>query len=165
MDATLETTIETWKRAADALADGGFDHGTAARLAAEIARHGADAQLRHAAAQALPSLRAAATSGADRRTREMAERLFGPIRDGLHALTPPRFGRRDPPDKVYTADECHRRLLGLPLGRRLYGPEIKEAYKQAAKKAHPDMGGSEHAFHELREARDALIKAIVGGNA
>ena len=53
-----------------------------------------------------------------------------------------------------------RRLLGLPFGRRLFGPEIKEAYKQAAKTVHPDAGGSNRAFLDLSEARDALMKAL-----
>jgi hypothetical protein len=55
----------------------------------------------------------------------------------------------------------HRqRALGLPLGRRLFGPEISQAYKQAAKKVHPDAGGSQHAFLELSAARDALMDAV-----
>jgi curved DNA-binding protein CbpA len=49
-------------------------------------------------------------------------------------------------------------MLGLPCGRRLYGPEIREAYKRAAKTMHPDGGGSEQAFRELSAARDALLK-------
>jgi hypothetical protein len=38
---------------------------------------------------------------------------------------------------VSTTHDRHRLLLGLPLGRRLYGPEISQAYKHAAKKIHP----------------------------
>jgi DnaJ-class molecular chaperone len=49
-------------------------------------------------------------------------------------------------------------MLGLPLGRRLSAPEIHEAYKHAAKTAHPDMGGSEKEFQELCAAQDALMK-------
>jgi hypothetical protein len=115
--------------------------------------------LQHAAAQALPSLRAA-VQGADRRSQALAERHFAAIRDVLHALTLPRFGKREPADRVFTSEELHRRLLGLPLDRRLYGPEIREAYKLAAKKVHPDVGGSERAFLELCAARDALMKAL-----
>ena len=55
-------------------------------------------------------------------------------------------------------DECNRRMLGLPPGRRLYGPEIREAYKRAAKTLHPDVGGSEREFLALSAARDALLK-------
>jgi hypothetical protein len=137
-----------------------FDHLAAAQLAAEIARQGADAALQHAATQALPSLRAAIVKGADRRSKALAERRFDLIRDALHALTLPRFGKREAADKILTPEEQHRRLLGLPLGRRLHGPEIHAAYKQAAKKAHPDVGGSERSFMALAQARDALMKRL-----
>jgi curved DNA-binding protein CbpA len=51
-------------------------------------------------------------------------------------------------------------MLGLPLDRRLFGPEIREAYKRAAKTVHPDAGGSERAFQELCAARDALLRNV-----
>ena len=51
-------------------------------------------------------------------------------------------------------------MLGLPSGRRLFGPEIQQAYKRVAKKVHPDVGGSEQAFRELSAARDALLKSL-----
>lgn len=157
----MDAHIKAWKRALDRLAAApAFDHHEAAQLVSEIARASTDATLRQAASQALPSLRAALAKGADRRTRMLAERRLSPVRDALHALTLPRFGRRGHADRVLTVDERHRRLLGLPLDRRLFGPEISAAYKQAAKKVHPDAGGSQHAFLELSEARDALIKAL-----
>ena len=115
--------------------------------------------MQHAASQALPPLRAAVAKGADRRSQAIAERRFAAIRDALHAATLPRFGKRGNAD-VLTPEEHHRRLLGLPLDRRLYGPEINAAYKQAAKKVHPDAGGSQHAFLELSQARDALMKRV-----
>ena len=40
-------------------------------------------------------------------------------------------------------------MVGLPSGRRLFGPEIQQAYKRVAKKVHPDVGGSEHASESL----------------
>jgi hypothetical protein len=157
----MDARIKSWKEAAQDLAAGRpFDHRQAAQLAAEIARQSVDPALRHAATQALPGLRAAIVKGADRRSQAIAERRFAAIRDVLHALTLPRFGRREPANRVLTPEELHRRLLGLPLDRRLYGPEIREAYKQAAKKAHPDVGGTERAFMELSEARDALMKRL-----
>jgi curved DNA-binding protein CbpA len=82
------------------------------------------------------------------------------MRDALHLLTGPRFGKRRRVGEMPTPDEHHRQMLGLPLGRRLFGPEIREAYKRAAKKVHPDIGGSERAFLELSAARDALLKAL-----
>ncbi|HEX2216687.1 MAG TPA: hypothetical protein VHG27_08370 [Xanthobacteraceae bacterium] len=137
-----------------------FDHRQAAVLTAEIARESAEPTLRQRAAQALPSLRAACAKSADRRTKDVAQRRFGAVRDCLHVLTAPRFGRRDRGARALTPDERHRQLLGLPLGRRLFGPEINHAYKQAAKKVHPDAGGSERAFLELSAARDALMKSL-----
>ena len=157
----MDAQVKSWKRAADALAAApSFDHRGAAQLAGEIARQSADATLREAAAQALPGLRAAAARGADRRSMAIAERRFAAVRGALHALTVPRFGRRESPDRTLTPEERHRRLLGLPLDRRLYGPEISAAYKQAAKKVHPDAGGSQRDFLELSEARDALMKGV-----
>jgi hypothetical protein len=81
------------------------------------------------------------------------------VRDALHTLTAPRFGKRGDADRI-TPEDHYRRLLGLPLGRRLFGPEIKEAYKRVAKTAHPDAGGSQRDFLELSAARDALLKQL-----
>jgi len=157
----MNAQLAAWKRVADELATAApFDHRAAAQLAGEIARAAADATLQQAAAQALPGLRAAVAKGADRRGKAIAERRFAAIRDALHAAALPRFGRREDPNKMLTPEERHRRLLGLPLDRRLYGPEINQAYKHAAKKVHPDAGGSERAFLELSQARDALMKRV-----
>ena len=49
-------------------------------------------------------------------------------------------------------------MLGLPLGRRLSGPEIHQAYKRVAKRVHPDAGGNAREFQEISAARDALMK-------
>jgi hypothetical protein len=116
--------------------------------------------LQQKAAQALPNLRAACAKDADRRTKDLAQRRFGAVRDCLHVLDGPRFGKRERGTKMLTMDERHRRLLGLPPGRRLFGPEINQAYKRAAKTMHPDTGGDERAFLELSAARDALIKSL-----
>jgi len=56
--------------------------------------------------------------------------------------------------------EGEQTSVGLPLGRRLFGPEINQAYKRAAKTAHPDAGGNEREFLELSKARDALMRRI-----
>jgi hypothetical protein len=158
----MDAQVKAWKRAADELAAAAaFDHRAAVELAGEIARRqGADAGLQQAAAQALPNLRAALAKGADRRSKAIAERRFAVIRDALHLLTLPRFGKRESPDKVLTPEERHRRLLGLPLDRRLFGPEINAAYKQAAKRVHPDAGGDQRDFLALSQARDALMKRV-----
>jgi hypothetical protein len=157
----MDTQLEDWKLAVGRLWSApAFDYRDAARLAAEIARHSDEPQLQQTAAQALPTLRGACVAGADRRIKDLARRRFGAMRDALHLLTGPRFGKRRRVGEMPTPDEHHRQMLGLPLGRRLFGPEIREAYKRAAKKVHPDIGGSERAFLELSAARDALLKAL-----
>jgi hypothetical protein len=134
------------------------DYGEAACLAAEISRASEEMILRQAAAQALPILRSASPQDADRSTQDAARRRLGVIREVLHTLTTPRFGKRESAAKVPTPEECHRQLLGLPLGRRLSGAEIHRAYKRVAKSAHPDAGGSARPFLELSAARDALMQ-------
>ena len=85
-------------------------------------------------------------------------RRLGVIGDVLHALGTQRFGKRGIDPKPLAPGERYRQMLGLPLGRRLTGPEIHQAYKRAAKTAHPDAGGNARDFLELSAARDALMK-------
>jgi curved DNA-binding protein CbpA len=145
-----------WKRDTDRLWSASpFDVREAAALAAEIARHGADETLRQAAAQALPSLRGACLKTADQMSRNVARWRFSAIRDALHALDAPRFGKRA---AVPESEQQHRRLLGLAPERQLSDPEIQQGYKRAAKRLHPDAGGSAREFAELSAARDALMK-------
>lgn len=145
-----------WKRDADRLWSASpFDVRGAAALAAEIARHGADETLRQAAAQALPSLRGACLKTSGQMSRNIARRRFGAIRDALHALDAPSFGKRA---AVPASEQEYRRLLGLPTERQLSEPEIRAGYKRAAKRLHPDAGGSAREFAELSAARDALMK-------
>jgi hypothetical protein len=154
----MDARLTEWKLAVERLwSAAALDHAQAARLAAEIARS-ADPRLAQAAAQAVPSLRAASLQGAERGAKALAHRRFGAVRDVLHAQTAPRFGKRG--SSLPTPEEHYRRLLGLPLGRRLFAPEISQAYKRAAKTLHPDAGGSERAFLELSEARDALMRRV-----
>jgi hypothetical protein len=152
----MDTQTKAWKQEAERLwAAPELDWRGATQLAAEMTRS-ETIGLHAAAAQALPSLRAAMAKGADRHTREVARRRFAAIRNALHSLDAPRFGRRGSAE-VLTPEERHRRMLGLPSGRRLFAPEIREAYKRAAKTMHPDAGGSARAFLELSAARDALL--------
>ena len=113
--------------------------------------------LRQAATQALPILRAASASSADPVTGDAARRRLGVIRDVLHTLGAQQFGKRGTDPKPLAPAERYRQVLGLPLGRRLSGPEIHRAYKRAAKRAHPDAGGNAREFQELSAARDALM--------
>jgi hypothetical protein len=134
------------------------DYHEAARLAADIARASKEAILRQAATQALPILRNASANNADPITREAARRRLGVIRDVLHTLGTTQFGKREIDPKPLAPGERHRQMLGLPLGRRLSGPEIHQAYKRVAKRVHPDAGGNAREFQELSAARDALMK-------
>lgn len=136
------------------------DWDEAVRLADVMARTSEDVLLRQAATQALSILRHAAAATAEPGIAEAARRRLGIIRQVLHTLTTPKFGRRDIPVKQLAPDERHRQLLGLPLDRRLSAPEIHRAWKRAAKSGHPDAGGSAQAFLELSAARDALIDGV-----
>jgi hypothetical protein len=131
----------------------------AARLADVMARISGEAVLRQAAAQALPILRRATLEATDPGITDAAQRRLGIIREVLHSLTTPKFGRRDIPVRQLTPEECHRQLLGLPLDRRLTLSEIHRAYKRVAKSAHPDAGGSAREFQAVSAAREALMKA------
>jgi hypothetical protein len=152
----MELQQKQWKRDTDRLWSASpFDVRQAAALGAEIARHSADEGLRQAAAQALPSLRGACLKTSDQMSRNIARRRFGAIRDALHALDAPSFGKRV---AVPAPEQQHRRLLGLSPQRQLSEPEIQQGYKRAAKRLHPDAGGSAREFTELSVARDALMK-------
>jgi len=155
----MDRHLSEWKHSVELIWSAAApDYGEAACLAAEISRASEETILRQAAAQALPILRSASTEDADRSTQDAARRRLGVIREVLHTLTTPRFGKRESAAKVPTPQECHRQLLGLPLGRRLSGAEIHRAYKRVAKSAHPDAGGSARRFLELSAARDALMQ-------
>ena len=134
------------------------DYQEAARIAAVIAALSETAMLRQAATQALPILRSASAADADQSVQDAARRRIGVIREALQELTTPRFGKRQISVKVPTLEERCRQMLGLPLDRRLSGDEIHQAYKRAAKRAHPDAGGSTQEFMELSAAREALMK-------
>jgi hypothetical protein len=154
----MDRQLTSWKALADRFWSAAApDFHEAAQLAAEIASAGDDA-LRHAAMQALPSLRNAMAKRADRSARDLAARRFSVVRDRLHVLTAPRFGKRGGEQANLTPQQHNRQLLGLPLGRHLSAPEIQQAYKRTAKTLHPDGGGSAREFVGLLEARDALMK-------
>jgi hypothetical protein len=155
----MEQQFREWKRGIDRFWSAAApDYLDAAKLTAEIAHGSDDVALRQAAAQALPGLRSAILKKAGQSSKDMARRRLGVVRNILHTLTAPQFGKRRTAPKLLAPEERHRQLLGLPLGRRLAGIEIHQAYKRAAKTAHPDGGGNAREFHELSAARDALMK-------
>jgi hypothetical protein len=154
----MDKRLSDWQHSVERLlAAADPDYGEALLIADEIARTGEALMLRYAATQALPSFRNASLDKADGGTRLVARRRLGVIRDVLHSLTFPRFGKRDDAPKLLTPEQRHRQMLGLPQDRRLSAPEIHQAFKHAAKTAHPDAGGSAGQFLELSAARDALI--------
>ena len=155
----MDRQLSEWKLSVEGLwSAAATDYREAAQLAAEIARGSEEATLRQAATQALPCLRNASLKKADRSAKEQARRRLSGIRDVLHALSVPQFGKRRNSSKPLTSAERYRQMLGLPFGRRLSAPEIHEAYKRVAKTAHPDVGGSEQEFQELSTAQAALMK-------
>jgi hypothetical protein len=159
----MDRRLNEWKVTADRLwSASAFDHRAAVLLVSQIARESPDGSLQHIAAQALPSIRAACAGGSGEPTKQLAQRRFGTVRDCLHTLSRPNFGKRGIGSP---ADEArYRQMLGLPLAGRLYGPEINRAYKAAAKKLHPDMGGDKNSFLDLRAARDTLMKDHVAAS-
>jgi hypothetical protein len=155
----MDHEIREWKLAVDRFWSAASpDYREIGRLVAEIAGNSKDESLQQAAAQALPGLRSAAAKSADRSAKEVARRRISVLRDVLHSLAAPRFGKRGIAPRALTPEEHHRQVLGLPLGRHLASAEIHEAYKRAAKTMHPDGGGNARRFQERAAARDALMK-------
>ena len=56
--------------------------------------------------------------------------------------------------------EEYRTVLGLPISGTLEIIQIKSAYRKAAKKAHPDAGGTQEMFLRIKEAHDILLEWI-----
>jgi hypothetical protein len=149
--------VGEWKHAVDRFWQAeGPDWTEVAHVIAAIAAASEEPDLRHAATQAQPSIRNAASNPQDHMTRVVARRRLGVIRDVLHDLTTPQFGRRGA-EKTLTADERYREMLGLPLGGQLAATQIHQAFRRTAKRMHPDAGGDAHAFLALSAARDALM--------
>src|SRR5712664_4952154 len=145
----MDRQLREWKFSVERLWSAAApDYYEAARLAADIASASEEAILRQAATQALPILRSASSEDADQSTRDAARRRLGVIREVLHTLTTPTFGKRGNSPKLLTSEERYRQMLGLPHGPRLSAPEIHQAWKRAAKIAHPDGGGSTQRFQE-----------------
>jgi hypothetical protein len=153
----MDRHVAEWKHAVDRFWQAeGPDWTEVAHVVTGIAATAEEADLRHAATQAMPSIRNAASSPQDHMTRVVAKRRLGVIRDVLHEMTTPKFGRRGA-EKILTEDERYRAMLGLPLDGRLAATEIHQAFRRVAKRMHPDAGGDAHAFLALSAARDALM--------
>jgi hypothetical protein len=148
-----------WKSAIERLLQAdAIDWRDAAVVIGDIGRLSADVTLRQAATQAMPILRSATAFAADNATLDAARRRLIVVLDVLIELTTPRFGRRGARPKPLNPDQRARKLLGLPIDGVLSGPEIRGAFRRAAKTKHPDAGGSEEAFRELVAAQDMLMR-------
>jgi hypothetical protein len=155
----MNQRLAEWKLAFDRIWSAHApDYAEAVALAQLIADWAEDEALRQAVSQALPILRCAAQDSTDHATCVAARRRLGVIREVMSALTTPQFGRRSAQPKSLTPEERSRRLLGLPLDRRLSESEIHRAYKLLAKRTHPDAGGSEEAFLRISAAQETLIR-------
>ena len=153
----MDRHVGEWKHAVDRFWQAeGPDWTEVAHVVTSIATTSEEPDLRHAATQALPSIRNAAANPQDHMTRVVARRRLGVVRDVLHELAAPKFGRRGT-EKTLTPEERYREMLGLPLGVRLAATDIHQAFRRTAKRLHPDAGGDAHAFLALSAARDALM--------
>jgi hypothetical protein len=155
----MDRKLSEWKLGVDRLWSAATpDYADAARIVGEIAGVSEETMLRQAARQALPSLRNASPGNSDRGAKDAARRRLRVVREVLHTLAGPRFGKREASVKLPTLEQHYRQLMGLPLDRRLSAAEIHRAYKHIAKRVHPDTGGSAGEFLELAAAREALMK-------
>jgi hypothetical protein len=157
-----DISTAAWKFAIERLLQAdAIDWRDAVSLVDDIARLSRDLTLKQAAMQAMPILRSATGFAADNITIDAARRRLIVVLDVLIDLTTPRFGRRGATPKPLSPDQHARKLLGLPISGALSAPEIRGAFRRAAKTTHPDAGGSEEAFRELVAAQDMLMKPSI----
>jgi len=57
-------------------------------------------------------------------------------------------------------DQEYREILDLPFEGLLEASDINAAFRQLAKIAHPDAGGSDEQYRRIVEARDALLRQL-----
>jgi len=79
------------------------------------------------------------------------ERDLGDLFEGLGA---------EPPGAARAARREALVTLGLEPDQVPTEAEIRAAYKGAARRAHPDMGGSSAAFARVAAARDLLLSEV-----
>jgi hypothetical protein len=85
----------------------------------------------------------------------------GRIADKLDAIWQERYGQAaGGPAAMRMSLATARQLLGLPADVDYTKADVIAAFRRAAKKAHPDVGGTEEMFRLLVEARDRLLAAI-----
>ena len=147
----MDRHIAEWKHAVDRLWQAqGPDWAEVAHVVAGIAATAEEADLRHAATQAMPSIRNAAASPQDRMTGVVARRRLGVIRDVLHELTAPKFGRRGAEPKVLSEDERCLVYRARPLGCRTFFCALASAGERV------DRGRVTALIRELEDLSDTL---------
>jgi hypothetical protein len=138
----MDRQLTTWKALADRFWSANMpDYREAAQLTAEIASASDDA-LRHAAMQALPSLRNALAARADRGARDLAKRRFSLVRDRLHTLTAPRFGRRGGETGPLTSQERNRHCLACRSAARSRRRKSSKPTSASPKPCTPTAGAA-----------------------
>lgn len=85
-----------------------------------------------------------------RRRRQARHELFEEVE---------RYNRRKI-NAMPCSQKEYRAVLDLPEEGTLKLSQIKSAYRKAAKKAHPDAGGSQELFLRIKEACDALLEQL-----
>jgi len=70
-----------------------------------------------------------------------------------------KHNRRKQHNHTHELEE-YRSLLNLPISGTLKITQIKSAYRKAAKKSHPDAGGTQEMFLQIKEAYDVLLEWI-----
>ncbi len=69
-----------------------------------------------------------------------------------------RYNKKKHSESRFISEKEHRELLCLPMEGVLEISQIKAAYKKAAKRTHPDAGGTHEQFVLVGRARDALLE-------
>jgi hypothetical protein len=92
---------------------------------------------------------------------QFASSRTGRIANKLDQLWQERYGARGGgPAAMRMPLATARQLLGLSADADYTKADVLAAFRRAAKKAHPDVGGTEEMFRLLVEARDRLLAAI-----
>lgn len=87
-------------------------------------------------------------------SRQQFDPHEAPKRRNSHDYSPPK-----PPEPT-RAERLSSAAKTLGVTWPASKEEIKKAFKRAALKSHPDMGGSDQAFIQVKQARDLLVAAV-----
>lgn len=85
---------------------------------------------------------------------------YGIARDGQQYRGWNELGTGTPMGPAMTVEQATAFMesnSGLTFSALIHAEEIDLAYRRAAKRLHPDQGGSDEAFRQLTQARDLLL--------